>query len=375
MTLPSETDVVVVGAGPAGLAVAACLQHRGIPHLLLEKESTIAPMWHKHYDRLHLHTNRSLSGLPHFPMPRSLPKYPSRQQVIDYFESYVEANQLTPFLNVSVDCIQRENGRWLTKSGAGKISSRSVVIATGYSSQPVIPQWPGQETFPGMIVHSSSYQNGAPFAGQDVLAVGFGNSGGEIALDLVEHGVCPHISVRSPVNIIPKEVLGLPILAIAIPLSKLPPWLADTLSWPLLKAYFPSYRRLGLKKAADGPFAQIARKHRIPLIDVGTVREIRQGRIQVMVEVQSFAGSKVQFVDGTEREFQAVVLATGFQPALPPILPTNITLPDEVFATGKGDVKTNLQGLYVCGFYVSPTGMLREIGLEAKQIARLIVGE
>ena len=374
MMLPiqRETDVVVVGAGPAGLAVAACLQHRGIAHVLLEKAAHVAPAWRTHYDRLHLHTNRALSSLPHFPMPRSLPKYPSRQQVVDYFEAYTTANQLNPMMGVSVAEIAWENGRWMTTTSGGQINSRAVVVATGYSHAPVIPEWPGSETFPGTFIHSSAYQNGAPFAGQDVLVVGFGNSGGEIALDLIEHGARPHISVRHPVNIIPRDVLGLPILAIAIPLSKLPPGLADALSWPLLKLYYPSYQKLGLQKAADGPFSQIAHKQRIPLIDIGTIREMRNGHLQVVAEVASFAGNKVAFVNGRSQTVQAVVLATGYRPALPPILPTGVAPSGKAFATAKGQIKTDLPGLYTCGFFVSPTGMLREIGLEAQQIARLI---
>jgi thioredoxin reductase len=372
MMVPSETNVVVVGAGPAGLAVAACLRHLDIDHVLLEKEDHVAPAWRTHYDRLHLHTNRSLSSLPHFPMPRSLPKYPSRQQVADYFKAYVAANQLAPLLGVSVEEIVRENDRFCTKTTSGKICSRAVVVATGYSHTPNIPQWTGSETFPGPIVHSSAYRNGALFAGQDVLVVGFGNSGGEIALDLIAHGARPIISVRGAVNVIPRDVLGLPILAISIPLAQLPPKLADALSWPLLKLYYPSYQKLGLKKAAGGPFSQIANQQRIPLIDIGTIREIRQGRLAVVPEIESFVGRKVWFVNGRSQTFQSVVLATGYRPSLPPILPTGIVPPGKPFATAKGEVTTNLPGLYTCGFFVSPTGMLREVGLEAQQIARLI---
>lgn len=372
--VPSQTNVVVVGAGPAGLAVAACLQKRGVAHVLLEKAAHIAPAWRTHYDRLHLHTNRTLSGLPHFPMPRSLPKFPSRQQVVDYFEAYVAANDLSPHFGVEVQEIVRERDGYVSKTSSGHIQSQAVVVATGYTHAPNIPHWPGDETFPGQIVHSSAYRHGAPFAGQDVLVVGFGNSGGEIALDLIEHGARPKISVRGPVNIIPREVVGLPILAISIPLAQLPPRLADVLSWPLLKLYYPSYRKLGLQKAAGGPFSQIAQQQRIPLIDIGTIREIRRGRLGVVPEVASFAGSEVRFGNGRSQTFQSIILATGYRPQLPAILPTGIVPPGQPFATTKGQVTTSLPGLYTCGFFVSPTGMLREMGLEAQQIARLIAG-
>ncbi len=277
--LPTETDVVIVGAGPAGLAVASCLQHRGISHVLLEKSHATVPAWRSHYDRLHLHTNRSFSGLPGFPMSRQLPKYPSRKQVVHYLEEYAAWAQLSPFFNVTVERINHEEGGWSTCTNVGRITSRAVVVATGYYGEPVFPHWPGLEGFSGTVLHSSAYRNGDPFATQGVLVVGFGNSGGEIALDLLEHGAQPTISVRGPVNIIPRDVLGIPILAIAIVLSKLPPGLADALSWPLLKMYYPSYQSLGLEKAVCGPFKQIARNQKIPILDIGTIRKIRRGEI------------------------------------------------------------------------------------------------
>ncbi len=368
MNIPSETEVVVVGAGPAGLAVAGCLQHRGIPHVLLEKAQATIPAWRSHYDRLHLHTNRSLSGLPYFPMPRHFPKYPSREQVVNYLDEYTALAQLTPFLNVTVESIKNEDGDWITSSSVGRITSRAVVVTTGYYGEPVIPHWPGLENFPGLVLHSSAYRNGDPFSNRDVLIVGFGNSGGEIALDLLERGARPTISVRNPVNIIPRDVQGIPILAIALVLSKLPPGVADALSWPLLKMYYPSYQRLGLRKAACGPFTQIARNQKIPILDVGTIRKIRSGHIRVVREIREIKGSTIVFSDGVEKDFQVIVLATGFQPGSMSILPFESGIKNGTRIGGD----TTLPGLYLCGFNVSPTGMLREIGIEAKHIATQI---
>ncbi|MGB0911804.1 MAG: NAD(P)-binding domain-containing protein [Nitrospirales bacterium] len=180
---------------------------------------------------MHLHTNRSLSSLPYFPMPRYIPKYPSREQVVNYLDEYVALNRLAPLLNVTVESIKNEDGCWITSSNAGRITSGAVVVATGYYGEPIIPHWPGLEDFPGVVLHSRAYRNADPFSNQDVLIVGFGNSGGEIALDLLERGARPTISVRSLVNIIPRDVLGIPILAVALMLSKLPPAVADALSW------------------------------------------------------------------------------------------------------------------------------------------------
>jgi indole-3-pyruvate monooxygenase len=164
------------------------------------------------------------------------------------------------------------------------------------------------------------------------------------------------------VNIIPRDIFGLSVLAIAIPLSGLPPRLADLLIWPILKSYYPSYRRLGLTKSERGPFQQIERTGRIPLLDVGTVREIRRGRIAIVSDIAAISGRRISFAENEARTFDAVVLATGYSPCVPS---GDIGIPAD---DGTGEEL----GLYFCGFYVSPTGMLREIGIEARRIARRV---
>jgi indole-3-pyruvate monooxygenase len=351
---PSKTEVVVVGAGPAGLASAACLKRAEIPFLLLERENRVAPAWGRHYDRLHLHTSRGFSGLPYLPMPRGYPRYPARDQVIEYFESYAQRLGLAPMLGVEVTDVRKDGTVWSVTTSEGVVECRAVVIATGNNGTPVVPTWPGIETFPGPMVHSSEYKNGSPYENQRVLVVGFGNSGGEIALDLLEHGAHPSVSVRSPVNVIPRDLFGVPILAIATPLAKLPPKIADLVTWPILKVYYPSYRRLGLRKKDQGPFRQIAESGHIPLLDIGTIRQIRRGNIRVERGISSIAGKTVHFEDRHAEEFDAIILATGYRPALPPGIPS----PDHADA----------DGLFLCGFEVSASGVLRKIGNEAKAI-------
>lgn len=366
-------EVVVVGAGPAGLAVSACLKRADVPHALLERERSVAPAWRRHYDRLHLHTSRAFSSLPYRPMPRSFPRYPSRDQVVEYLEAYAQAECATPSLGVEVRSLERASDHWIVQTSDGTLQAKAVVVATGANGEAKRPAWPGLETFPGTILHSSDYRNGRELEGRDILVVGFGNSGGEIALDLVEHGARPAVSVRSPLNVIPRDVLGIPVLAIAIPLSRLPPRLADLLIWPILKAYYPSYRRLGLRKARRGPFRQIAEDGRIPLLDIGTVREIRSGRIEVLPDVAEVSGRRVRFRDGETRTFDAIVFATGYRPCLPRGVPG-------VRVDGHAEREANdhvggASGLYFCGFYVSPTGMLREVGLEARRIVERVLGQ
>jgi cation diffusion facilitator CzcD-associated flavoprotein CzcO len=354
------------------LAVAACLRQAGISALILERDHRVGAVWHRHYERLHLHTDKRSSALPFAPFPRAYPRYPSRADVTRYLDAYAQRFEIRPIFGEEATLVRRERDRWLTGTRERLYVSRGVVVATGYNRRPTIPTWPGQDAFDGPIAHSSAYQNGEPYRGRRVLVVGFGNSGGEIALDLWEHGAHPALAVRGPVNVVPREILGVPIPALAILLGRLPPPVADRLNRVVLRAAVGSYASLGLRQADIGPLTQVARHGRIPLIDVGTVRLIREGHVTVHPGVERFTSRGVHFVDGREEPFDAVILATGYRPAVADFL----AAPDQVLNPNgiprAHGARTALPGLYFCGFHVVATGMLREIGREARAIAREI---
>jgi cation diffusion facilitator CzcD-associated flavoprotein CzcO len=228
------------------------------------------------------------------------------------------------------------------------------------------------DSFIGKIIHSSAYKNGAEFKGKNVLVVGFGNSGGEIAVDLYEHGAKPSLAVRNAVNVIPRELAGIPILSIGIVQNKMPAWLADAINAPILRAVVGDITKYGLRKLPYGPATQIQKDKRIPLIDVGTIKLIRAGHIKVHPGVEKFSENRISFMDGKEADFDAVVLATGYRPQVSDFLQETTSVLDEEgtpISTGK---ESTIPGLYFCGYYVSPTGMLREIAIEARQISAAI---
>ena len=366
----SEHKTVIVGAGPAGLAVGACLRRLGEPFLILEQAHTIASKWRSHYDRLHLHTDKSHSELPYVRYPKAYPKYPSRSDVVRYFEDYASEFNLSPVFGQDVRSISRDDTSWIIETSQHAYRCDNVVVASGYSRVPALPEWPGTDSYLGEIVHSSAYKNGSSYSGQAVLVVGFGNSGGEIAIDLVEHGADVCVSVRNPVNILPKELFGIPILGIATLATRLPTTVADILTAPILRLKFGDLRELGLRKLPYGPLTQIKRDNRIPLLDIGTVDLIKRGQITVRPGITNFDPTGVTFDDDTESPFDAVILATGYRPMIQEFL----HLPPESTVNGT-TIKSGVDigsGLYLCGFFVSPSGMLREIAIEAKRIARQI---
>jgi cation diffusion facilitator CzcD-associated flavoprotein CzcO len=264
---------------------------------------------------------------------------------------------------------------WDVSTDAGDYRARRVVVATGFNQLPNVPRWPGQETFPGPILHSSAYRTGEPFRGARVRVVGFGNSGAEIALDLVEHGARCEVAVRGTVNVIPRDLLGVPIIVYALASRSLPPRVADAVNALALRLSVGDLAAVGLAKRDVGPFAEIALQRRIPVIDVGTLARIRRGDIAVRKGVESFDGAVVRFVDGTRERFDAVVLATGFTTGLAAILPDHASVLDTHGRPREHGRESAIPGLYFCGYDLTPTGLLRQIGIEARRIGRDIAAK
>jgi cation diffusion facilitator CzcD-associated flavoprotein CzcO len=367
----NNLHAIIIGAGPAGLASAAVMGALGLNTTVLEKADAVGPVWRRHYDRLHLHTDRGHSGLPGMAMPRNYPTYPSRGQVVEYLESYAAQFRIQPAFNTTVLKIARHGSQWRVNTNKAAVSAPVVVVATGWADFPYRPVWPGSGTFQGNLIHSSEYRNPSLYVGKRVLVVGFGNSGGEIALDLANAGIDTTLAVRGPVQILPRDLLGIPILSWAIAQKRLPTAIVDFINAPVIRLAVGPIERLGLKRAAKGPRRMIEEDGRVPLLDIGTLAGIRDGSIRVRGGIDYFTPDGVVFSDQVAQKFDAVILATGFRTDLRELLP-NVTgvLSQEgkPLVTGQA---TSEPGLYFCGLVASPTGQLREIGLEAKRIGDL----
>jgi cation diffusion facilitator CzcD-associated flavoprotein CzcO len=370
MGAPPQT--VIIGASAAGLAVARCLEEAGDRPILIEAEAQVGTMWRNAYRRLHLHTPRGRSGLPHLPMPASYPRYPSRQQVVDYLEAYAAALKTPPRFGVRATAVRRDGARWQVETPVEDFGADTVVIATGNTRVPDRPTWPGMDQYGGRLLHSADYRSGADFAGQRVLVVGFGNSACEIAVDLSEQGAAPSLAVRGAVNVIPRELLGIPIVQFGLIQRLTSPAVSDALTAPILRAAIGDITRLGLRRLPYGPAVQVAEHQHIPLIDHGTIALIRQGKIEVRPGIARFTRSGVEFTDGRMADYDGVVLATGFRPALADLLPGISDVLDPGGAPLVSGAATAAPGLFFCGFVVMPSGTLRQIGSEARAIAAAI---
>jgi cation diffusion facilitator CzcD-associated flavoprotein CzcO len=355
--------VLIVGAGPAGLATAAMLQRAGIASRILEAGPAAGHSWARYYDRLRLHTGRRISGLPGYPLPRNYPVFVSRPAYLRYLHAYARRFNLLITPNQRVLRAERVGDLWRLTTADTVWEAPVLVAASGIAANPAVPPIPGLSTYGDRVLHSSAYQTAAPFAGQDVLVVGVGNSGTEIALDLARVARQVTLAVRSPIAIVPRRLFGLPISYFAIGLSYLPPRLRRGVRALLSRRWLARLRAAGLEAGAPDQF---------PVIGLEILDAIAAGRVTVAPGIDRFTPTAVAFADGTQRRFDAVVLATGFRPALDYLAPY-ITMPDEKQAHLDIQAAPAVPDLYFVGFYYDGLrGALYLIGRQAQEVARRI---
>ncbi|CAO2192944.1 unnamed protein product [Urochloa humidicola] len=321
---PPQPEVIVVGAGPSGLAVSACLSLRGVPSLVLERDDCVGSLWRKRaYDRLTLHLPKTVSALPHAPHPPEAPDYLPRDDFADYLEGYAARFGVRARLRREVRAARFDAARrrWDVEAvdlGSGgeaaaaaeRYAARFLVVATGSYDEKFVPEVPGLEGFPGKVVHASEYRSAKGMEGKSVLVVGCGNSGMEIALDLAEAGANTSIVIRSELHILTKRILNLGVtLGFYLPV-----WMIDTLALLLCYLVFGDTSKHGIKRPAIGPFTMNQQTSALPAIDVGTYKKIKSGEIQVIpTGMTSVNGNVVEFADGRRHPFNAIVFATGYR--------------------------------------------------------------
>jgi len=371
-----SNKIVVIGAGPAGLAAGALLRRAELPFVMLEKSHEVGHAWHYHYERLHLHTVKDLSHLPLLPFPDSYPTYVSRDDFAAYLEDYALHFDLKPHFGEEVKRISRNRlGEWVIETGSGRSYHASeVVVATGVNRIPHRPIFTGQDLFEGEIIHSVRYRRADDFQGKRVLVVGMGNTGAEIALDLAEHGMLPFLSVRGPVKIVPRDVLGRPTQLTARRLSRLPNWLADGIGKWVRRFTVGNLRSFGIETPDLAPNQQLREKGKTPVIDLGTVEMIRQGRIRVMPGISTIGKEGVYFQDGSFQPLDVILLATGYRPHLPDLIPGIEEVLDEHGCPQDPEGKGSFQGLFFVGFdNYKPGGILGAINRDAPWVVDRIL--
>jgi cation diffusion facilitator CzcD-associated flavoprotein CzcO len=366
-----DTDVLVVGAGPAGLAVAACLKRRGVAALVVDRGEAVGDSWRARYERLHLHTPRVQSALPGLRIPRRFGRWVAKDDVAEYLRLYADHHGIAPRFGVTVDRIERDGDGWQAETDGGPLQARQVVLASGYNREPVLPAWPGQDDFPGDVLHASAYADARPFRGKDVLVVGAGNTGAEIAADLAESGAASvRLAVRTPPNVIPRQFGPIPTTLMGISLDFSPAWLSDPLNKALQKRFVGDLTQYGLPAARQGVVAQMRATGVTPTIDVGLVRELKAGRVTPVAALTRFDGDTAVLADGTRLTPDAVIAATGYSTALAPMV-GHLGVLDErgrPLVRGRQTVPS-APGLRFVGLSNPLKGLLLQISIDARAAA------
>lgn len=355
----------MVGAGASGLAAAAALRRRGRAAVVLERDERVGERWASRYDRLRLHTVRRFSGLPYRPLPRSYPRYVPKDLFARYLAEYAAALELDVRTGVTVAEVVPDGDGWVVRAAREDVLARAVVVATGRHNEPFLPAWQGQDAFGGRLLHSEAYRSGKEFAGRRVLVVGLGNSGAEIAADLVETDAARvAVSVRTAPPITSREIAGIPIQIFGLVLHPLPAPLVDRVGAVLRRLGTGDLRPYGLGAEEWGPFAA----RRPPVIDVGFLRELKAGRIDVRPALASLTSDGATFTDGREESFDVVVAATGFRTGLRRLLDGSDLLDD----LGQPRQEAAPPGLFFAGFAESPRGQLFESSRGAPRLAATV---
>ncbi|XP_058228622.1 indole-3-pyruvate monooxygenase YUCCA2-like [Rhododendron vialii] len=308
---------VIIGAGPSGLAAAACLKKMEVPFLIIEKENCLASLWKlKTYDRLKLHLPKEFCKLPHFPFPPDIPSYAEKQQFICYVEAYAEHFSIEPLFGKEVKRAKYDGtmGLWQVQTNDSEFMCRWLIVATGENAEPVLPQIDGIAEFRGNILHTSEYKNGADFKGSKVLVVGCGNSGMEIGLDLCNSGAQVSVVVRDKLHVLPREVLGQSTFALSMRLLKwFPVRLVDRFLLLCSRLILGDICQMGITRPEIGPLELKNTSGKTPVLDVGTIAKIKSGHIKIVDGVKRFTSRGVEFVDGRSDEYESIILATGYR--------------------------------------------------------------
>ncbi len=367
--MPERIPVVVVGAGPAGLAASHELQACGVQHRVLERGDTVGYTWANLYDSLTLHTGKHMSNLPGLPFPRSAPLFLPRRDFWEYLRHYARVFELPIETGCAVERITRSDGTWTVRTSRAALDADAVVVATGIVANPKVPRLPGQERFGGRLAHSAGYKRAAPYVGRRVLVVGVGNSGAEIASEIARAGGTVTIAVRSGANVVPLTLAGLPIQYVAYWVRKLPrPVQEGAVALVRLITELRRGKPL-LPRPAHGPLDAI------PVIGFHLVDAIAEGLIDVRAGIAELTPEGARFSDGTVGRFDDIILATGFGAALGP-LGSLIQLDSKGFARRRDRVVSLDQpALYFVGHNYDATGGLYNIHRDSRLAARLIAGE
>jgi putative flavoprotein involved in K+ transport len=340
--------------------------------LILEAGPTAGAAWRDRYDRLRLHTPRLLSGLPGRRIPRRYGRWVARDDLLEYLREYARSEGLDVRTDTRVLRIEEDGDGWRIETEQGPLHAGDAIVATGYNGIPFIPDWPGRDGFAGELIHSSQYRNPEPFRDRDVLVVGTGNSGAEIAHDVADGGAArTRLAVRTPPQIVKRATAGIPAQLVGMAIKHMPPDWVDPISKRQRKLTIPDLAAHGLPRPPVGIRTTFITTGTTPILDVGIVDAVKHGRVEIVAAVESLDGSEVVLADGSRIAPDAVIAATGFRAGLDGLV-GHLGVLNARGLPNETDGQPALPGLWFVGMQPTLGGQLREGSIAARNVAAAV---
>ncbi|NQD87793.1 NAD(P)-binding domain-containing protein [Paenarthrobacter sp. CM16] len=370
------TRYCVIGAGAAGISALEQLLKAGYEVDCFEKSDRIGGHWHTDYDALHLITSRDMTHFEDFPMPAEYPHFPRRDQIRTYLESYARANghyEIIRFNTAVVSVVPIPSpgpvgsaGWTVTLDSGESIDYDGVLVANGHLWDQKVPTFPG--TFIGKQIHSGSYRNTGQIDGERVLVVGAGNSGCDLAVDVAQHRFEADIVVREGTMFQPKTYFGKPRQEVEF-LAQFAPEEQDLINRLMGRLSLGEWHNYpGMPEPKYGTLAG----GRVVVNDL-LLYWIHHGRIRVVPGIERFNGKTVHFTDGTARDYDTILWATGFHASLPFIDDSLISRSRSTpLRYGGGIVPVGLDKLYLIGMCAPRGPQIPVYGIQTKLAIKMI---
>ena len=366
-------EAIVLGAGTAGLAAAAALRRVGVEAIVLEQTDQVGAAWRTRYDGLRLNTPGWMSTQPGFRASRRrYGEFPSRDAWVQYLEDYAAHHRIDVRFDTHVHGVRSADCGWRVETDRGELPARFVVVATGFDHDPNLPDWPGRHGFTGELIHSSVYRNPEPYRDRDVLVVGPGTTGSEVAAYLAKGGAGRvRVACRTPPNLTARKILGSSINISGIVLNHLPVGVGDQLSWMSQRIIYGNLDQYGLPRSPRGLATTMRYGQQAPAYAEAFVPLLKAGQIEIVAAVEGFDGSDVLLADGTRIQPDAVIAATGYRRGLEGLVGhLGVLGEDGIPLISGGDQHPSAPGLFFNGYRPDLSGHLRPMRAEARAIAR-----
>jgi putative flavoprotein involved in K+ transport len=365
------TDVLVIGAGPAGLTSGYYLQAAGISFEIVDRALVVGSTWAAQYPSLKLNTASFMSTLPEGRFPFSAGIVPTGKQYHEHLVAWLRTHPMPITLGVEVERVAPVGERWLVERSDGAREYSAVIIASGRWGNPYIPPIAGMDTFRGKVIHAHDFRDPAPFEGQRVLVVGAGPSGADIAVALAE--LTPGkimLSIRSEIIISRRNPYGISEMLWKQLIERMPKAWRKPMTDHIIFMGFPDIEQY----VRVAPNRDERQGSSVPVRGPELPRAFRSGTIKPVVGLKALHGDCVELDDGSQYEVDTVIMATGYRPVLN-YLDLAFSTDAQGWPLREDEESTQLRGypgLYLVGRYYRGFGAFYNMKVEAPIAVRLI---